>query len=618
MRKLLFLMTAGLLLAACGVDEIPVPITDKYERDFVKTFGKIDKDQTWRMVKQESVTVEAEEPSNVKVYVNVNGEYHIVADYKGVQGTQTLTYDVPANAQDVKVYVNGIPYGADAGTRAFIAPEGNGVITRADEYVYYTLGQLKQNIVDNKNAESVMPEGKDNRKVPGLKMDYTAMVTEDDDLGDGNDDGFATYSIYPIFWNAAYDHKFGLYYFDAEQNKKVEIDFYENKSGDCMQYLDVVKEGGNYKVSWENVENDYTYSWLKYSISKDGKLEFKDAYKNLALETEVFRGRRFDFRLPVGTTFGFYVEVTGWAVKKYYSSPTLNANSRQAFSYYEIEGDTVVTGGTSGSTEIITTEWNTYICVEDIPVPEEEGYVDADGYDVAGDMDYNDFIFLLRGKQTHVGESGEDTSTPVEYYYAVEDLGGSYDYDFNDVVFSVSHVSGVDHVHVVPLAAGGILESFICYHGNGVEFSSNEVHSYFGLNGTGYVNTKDGFTIQPLKGISFAVPSDWSHTGVGNNDEGAVGSTADNGITVKVMQKDGAVHAIRTPEQGATPQMLILPMGWEWPTECTRIDAAYPGFGEWGAGYLQGTEWLDTKNSGKVVEHKIVLVAPSDSEDAEH
>ena len=99
MRKILLLMSAAVLLAACGVDEIPVPVTQKYERDFIKTFGVIDENQTWRLVEQQSVTVEAEEPSNVKVYVNVGGELYIVADYKDVQGTQTLTYDVPANAR---------------------------------------------------------------------------------------------------------------------------------------------------------------------------------------------------------------------------------------------------------------------------------------------------------------------------------------------------------------------------------------------------------------------------------------------------------------------------------------------------------------------------------------
>ena len=609
MRKFLLLMSAAVLLAACGVDEIPVPVTEKYERDFIKTFGVVDKDQTWRLVEQQSVTVEAEEPSNVKVYVEVNGTYHIVADYKDVQGTQTLTYDVPANAQDVKVYVNGIPYGAE--TRAFIAPEGNGVITRADEYVYYTLGRIKQNIENKQNVDAVLPENKDNRGVEGLKMDYTALVDNAADLADGEKDGYATYSMYPIFWNAAFDHKFGIYYFDKEQNKKVEIDFYENKSGDCMQYYAGKKKNGKpgqqatFTYTWTDIEDDYVYDW--YNDPKNN-----EAIKNLKDTDYVLRGRRFDFTLPVGTTFGFYLVVNG--NRKYYSNPTLNANSRQAFAYYEAK--TQINIDEQGNTTDIET--NTYICVEDVPVHKNDIGYDNLGREDAGDMDYNDFIFLLRGKQRHIAESGNDTSTPVEYYYAVEDLGGTYDYDFNDVVFSVSHVAGIEHLHVVPLAAGGVLESFICYHGDGVEYTSSEVHSYFGLSGTGYVNTKDEFTTQPLKSISFGVPSYWSHTGIGAGDADAVGSTEDNGISVKVMQKDGAIHSIRTPEQGKTPQMLILPMYWEWPTECTRIDEAYPGFGQWGAGYLQGTGWLNTKNKDKVVEHHHILIAPSVSEDAGH
>ena len=163
MRKILFLMTAAVLLAACGVDEITVPVDEKYERDFIKTFGLIGKDQTWRMVEQATVTVEAEEPSNVKAYVNVNGTYHIVADYKDVQGTQTLTFDVPANVQDIKVYVNGIPYGAEVDTRAYIGDkdaDNKGIITRADEYVYYSL----DDILNNKSDQAVIPEKTDHRR----------------------------------------------------------------------------------------------------------------------------------------------------------------------------------------------------------------------------------------------------------------------------------------------------------------------------------------------------------------------------------------------------------------------------------------------------------------------
>ena len=593
MRKILFLMTAAVLLAACGVDEVPVPISQEYERDFIKTFGLIGKDQTWRMVEQATVTVEAEEPSNVKAYVIVNGTYHIVADYKDVQGTQTLTFDVPANVQDIKVYVNGIPYGAE--TRAYIGDkdaDNKGIITRADEYVYYTLDDIRNNTSD----QAVIPEKTDNRDK--LKMDYTAVVDVAADRADGAEDGYATFSIYPIFWNASYDHKFGLYYFDAVQNKKVEIDFYENKSGDCLQYYG---RGGLFdtKHKWRNITTDNCYEWI---TGENTRYDEESDY--------VLRGRRFDFTLPVGTTFGFYVNVTGGGTtRKYYSNPTLNANKRQAFSYYETK--TTNTLNEKGDT---LTEKNTYICVEDIPVPAGE----VVGDEQSGDMDYNDFIFLLRGTQLHVAESGEETSTPVEYIYAVEDLGGSYDYDFNDVVFSVSHVSGMDHLHVVPLAAGGVLESYICYHGDGKEYSSNEVHSYFGLNGTGYVNTKDGFTMQPLKGIAFSVPTNWSHTGLDGSDEGAAGSTADNGIQVKVMQKSGEVHSIRTPGQGQAPQMLILPEDWMWPTEYTRIDEAYPDFGEWGAGYVSGKRWWENVKEVNVVKHDHILVAPSVSEDAEH
>ena len=44
---------------------------------------------------------------------------------------------------------------------------------------------------------------------------------------------------------------------------------------------------------------------------------------------------------------------------------------------------------------------------------------------------------------------------------ACEDLGGSLDFDFNDVVFGISHVAGETTARVTALAAGGTLPVFI-------------------------------------------------------------------------------------------------------------------------------------------------------------
>jgi hypothetical protein len=82
------------------------------------------------------------------------------------------------------------------------------------------------------------------------------------------------------------------------------------------------------------------------------------------------------------------------------------------------------------------------------------------------------------------------------------------------------------------------------------------------------------------------VGTNWSHAAAFSKEE--------KGFGVKV-EKDGEVTEVNAPGPGnnAAPQILILTKDWLWPTERTRIDKAYPGFGEWGANYTK-TDWVKT------------------------
>jgi hypothetical protein len=107
----------------------------------------------------------------------------------------------------------------------------------------------------------------------------------------------------------------------------------------------------------------------------------------------------------------------------------------------------------------------------------------------------------------------------------------------------------------------------------------------FGAETTEMVNTANGTTKANMKQASpfvVQVPTDWSH---------AAFSTEGNGFNVKVQNDENVT--IATPGNNVAPQILILTPNWLWPTERTRINSAYPNFGEWGENYTK-TDWVKT------------------------
>lgn len=209
--------------------------------------------------------------------------------------------------------------------------------------------------------------------------------------------------------------------------------------------------------------------------------------------------------------------------------------------------------------------------------------------DEGGDDDMNDILFFVNGDfdSSTIVEIGDDP-TPPSWILACEDLGDVDDFDFNDVVFSVSHVAGTTTATVTPLAAGGTLASHL-YFGSTYE---GEIHSFWDKSDTDGVYPIINTTSKGSAGRSFEIT-------VGENF-----TMTDNmgGFSIIVEQGGNSPEAvIAAPEAGEAPQMICVPGTWLWPTERTNINAAYPGFtgyGDWNA----TNSWYDNWVSGKVVQ----------------
>ena len=216
------------------------------------------------------------------------------------------------------------------------------------------------------------------------------------------------------------------------------------------------------------------------------------------------------------------------------------------------------------------------------------------GVEDNNDYDINDFLFMLQGVKEDLvpdvtPEDDPDVPVTQKWLVACEDLGGSLDYDFNDVVigFEKKKVgtgdAAKDHLFLKPLAAGGTLPSVVGYEG--YEGSGlKEIHQMLG-----------------------AVPSDGNYTQIYSKfdadeiDLGELGSTsiaeAIRKLSITVTNAGSAYEITAWDKDGVTktPQMILLPGGWDWPTEGTCITEVYSNFPTWSQD-AKKTDW--TKKTG--------------------
>lgn len=236
------------------------------------------------------------------------------------------------------------------------------------------------------------------------------------------------------------------------------------------------------------------------------------------------------------------------------------------------------------ATNFVTYKWNEHIVV---------GYEDE-----GGDCDMNDIIFFVDGAGKPAGRP--DIGTPVQtqsWILACEDLGGSDDFDFNDVVFKVSHASGQTTATVTPLAAGGVLPATIWCNASSAPQRVGEIHTLFGYSTATMINTGDGSQVNGVVAdpVTVTVPADYSIT----NNMGSFTLIVESG---RAGNNSYAVDlTVSAPGKGSEPQMICVPGSWKWPKEQIRISDAYPEFGKWGNNYNNGT-WYNSYVSGTVIE----------------
>ncbi|MDO4201669.1 MAG: hypothetical protein Q4D25_06055 [Bacteroidales bacterium] len=431
-----------------------------------------------------------------------------------------------------------------------------------------------------------------------------------------------------------YEGSKGVLYSDMNGTKKMWLSCNADDNGRI--YLSF--ELNNVKCNWFAFKDVKVYDVSKMTKTGD----------NFYTSPERGKGIRVD--IPEGTTFGMYLKKSdknndGTAVSPYtFYSESYKNDPNKVGSGVTVNADGQTMTQQSGTNPC-------YASTFKMPVTQDGddemflGFEDWPNIYENSDFDLNDVVFAFDGCQPIIINEEAD-----KWLLACEDLGGSFDIDYNDVVFSVEHISGQNKAKLTPLAAGGTLASYIYFQDpQGIGNRNKcfgEIHQLFGAEATEsgefeIVNARSRYEkIAPT--IEFDVDENWTlayystgETG-GTNYGGAVNmggfeirtlkSGEDAPLTLDITsEKFSGASKIQpsTLDRGDNvPYILCLPYSykhfnynratpeagkktvcvWAWPTELTTIcnengtSGPYKDFAGWVKDKNNNTDWYKNKD----------------------
>lgn len=472
-------------LSLVGCSDYDNGFTEKqlqFIQGFKDVFGEIDHTQDWNLAEWGTVTVTTSKPSRIKIYAKNFGSYRLVGDYEDVSGTQTLNFDMIEGTTNIFVSNGQVAQKAKVGD----------AVTFAGTRYTYTGDESGQVEIDGKMEDIVQVE-EDFTRFP---FEYVKAVLDELPENGNNSDAVTNnfsyisdgpFVMYPLYANTSSSHILGIYWQDSEGHINTQ-----------HVYRTSIGETGAGGGGDEYIPN-FTYDGI---FLTGGYCDSKGVIINL----------------PVGTQFGFYLEVYDPYPSSFchclYSEAELNSTMRgDCFNGRKAtRGDLILKNGTNpngdpvfGATfskdiddpnlkKTITAE---FLCFED--------------WDTEPGPDFNDLVFTFTGAVPIIVDDNAQS-----WVLSCEDLGGTFDLDYNDVVLHVEHTNGHSTATVTPLAAGGTLASYVYYNDgseNGLQ-SLGEIHSHFGQGETESgkytpVNVKSSVPEMTVKGQKINVSKDW-------------------------------------------------------------------------------------------------------------
>lgn len=609
-------------------------VKKEFAENFEKAFGKIDPEQDWNLATRTVANVELGEAATVKIYSEspLVTSAKLIANYP-VENSRSFEFDLPEGTKEVYVQavskrgaivsgyydvvdgvVNVTAHGAVAATRA-TDPCATTVAVGDPTtlHVYYgsedsspIIKEIKIYDLENVHAE---------RATPWKVGDFRKVLDTYTDANGASQDGvfkekvnnwrkwvktgtltgdveYTMASTGPVSLTLNYcrtsttGNCLAYYYYSGNTRPNIE---------DLKLYnlIPNATDGGVESATDENrIEYNSGSGWNNYGPNGADLFTTADEtqVKGTTYDLVYFDGAEPSFDFPVGTKIGFAVvqknNATGVGTyntdKCWFSVESMNPKAA-SWGFDEVYDTYMPVAATFKMGDV------KFLGLEDWPDVEE---------DPGKGSDLNDLLFFP------VGDFEEDIPDvdpdPVKYtqdwLLVYEDLGNSFDWDYNDVVLKVEYVSGETTASITALAAGGTLSSHVFYDSDDL----GEIHTWFGQEpAVSGANTVTNASSRGTAGIkkTITVPETFSMT--------TLGSVADMGGIILKVKKAGesdfssetTTIAYSLENKGTAPEVICLPASWtytdnsgnyvrrefRWPAELQNIDKAYAHFKDWAA-----------------------------------
>lgn len=204
-------------LTACQADRIGIPPEEEFTREFIKEFGLVDPNHDWSLIKQGFINISTKAPTNVKIYIIVEGKTRLLADYPAVEGSQTLTFDVVNSAESVLVKAGGFFEEVKIGaTINLSSSRGSRAIDGTDQLA--VAPQIKNGFSRDYKFVSafneVLPEYGDG----GRALKNNKISTDFSFVSTGK-----PFIFYPVYWNTGAKNTLGVYWYENGELKTQDL-----------------------------------------------------------------------------------------------------------------------------------------------------------------------------------------------------------------------------------------------------------------------------------------------------------------------------------------------------------------------------------------------------------